>query len=404
MRISLAQSVDNLAGPILCHLLKILPPRVSSGRSTVVTPEGPVENILIIKLFGLGSIIQMSPMINALREKYPDAEITLLTFTENRPVAAMLNAIDTIETIRFSGSIPAFLAAAVSKCLELRRRRFDLIFDCEFYAFFSAAVTHFCRTRGATTFGFFNNRPSKDWIFSNQVALDQSRHVSGQFMKLLMPLGIESPQNAPLENAVTVDADAKESLISHLDELGISRDAFICAININASELSFNRRWPPEYYKKLILGVLEHAGVMGKNIEILLIGGPSDVTYVSRFISQLGDVPVKNLAGRISLSELAALFDISSLVVTNDSGPLHLAAACGTPTMSLYGPETPEFYGPIGSDHVIFYADAHCSPCLNVMFGKRNYCSDNQCMKNIFPENVLPVVIEKIDQISVSTT
>jgi len=86
---------------------------------------------------------------------------------------------------------------------------------------------------------------------------------------------------------------------------------------------------------------------------------------------------------------------MSALFISNDcGGPLHIAAALGTPTVSFYGPETPSLYGPAGDLNTVFYAGTYCSPCLSVYNAKTAMCDgENRCMRNITPSEVLDRLI-----------
>ena len=91
-----------------------------------------------------------------------------------------------------------------------------------------------------------------------------------------------------------------------------------------------------------------------------------------------------DLCGVIGLEQLVLLLQRSHLFIGNDSGPLHLAAAAGIPTVSFFGPETPALYGPRGGAHTVLYKGIPCSPCLNVYNSKDNSsCRNNVCMKSI---------------------
>jgi ADP-heptose:LPS heptosyltransferase len=90
-----------------------------------------------------------------------------------------------------------------------------------------------------------------------------------------------------------------------------------------------------------------------------------------------------------------ALLSLSTACISNDSGPLHIAAALGIPTVSFFGPESPLLYGPRGNGHTVFYAGIYCSPCLNVYNAKQAMCSgDNTCMQAITPEQVISALLQ----------
>jgi ADP-heptose:LPS heptosyltransferase len=97
-----------------------------------------------------------------------------------------------------------------------------------------------------------------------------------------------------------------------------------------------------------------------------------------------------NLGGKTSLPELAYLYKKARLVITTDSGPMHLAAAVVTPVIALFGPTDPARTGPYGKDHTIIRTQLPCSPC----FLKK--CPTKKCMKDILPEQVLAVVENKL--------
>ena len=98
-----------------------------------------------------------------------------------------------------------------------------------------------------------------------------------------------------------------------------------------------------------------------------------------------------NLSGRTTIDELPALIDSANLVLANDSGPMHLAAAQGVPTLGLFGPETPVMYAPLGAHTRVHYAPLLCSPCINVHDAKVLSCIHGQpeCLMRIEVEQVL---------------
>jgi len=109
------------------------------------------------------------------------------------------------------------------------------------------------------------------------------------------------------------------------------------------------------------------------------------------------DPRIFNLAGRLDIGMLTVLLEKARLFITNDSGPLHIAVSIGTPTVSLFGPEIPERYGPIGKKHGILYSRVYCSPCLNAYNQKIAMCrGENICMRAISVEDVFAEVSKKL--------
>ena len=163
-------------------------------------------------------------------------------------------------------------------------------------------------------------------------------------------------------------------------------DDYRILVNINTGEMAPRRRWPLEHYRVVVERLMRRPGV-----RCLLLGGPGDRGQVDAFQASLSRPgQVVNLAGRINLRELVALMEVSDLYLGNDSGPLHFAACVGLPVLALFGPESPQVYGPpVSPRNTVLYRAEPCGPCLNIYSDKHSPCQDNICMKRIPPEQVL---------------
>ncbi|MEA1926881.1 MAG: glycosyltransferase family 9 protein, partial [Candidatus Auribacterota bacterium] len=124
-------------------------------------------------------------------------------------------------------------------------------------------------------------------------------------------------------------------------------------------------------------------------------GGPDEKEEADEFFVAFEGTPgLINLVGKLSIPETIATLQLSSLLITNDSGLLHWAIAIDTPTVSFFGPETPDLYGPEDRDrHIVFYSARYCSPCLTSTYAKVSYCSDNLCLRDISVPEVFDAVI-----------
>jgi ADP-heptose:LPS heptosyltransferase len=103
-----------------------------------------------------------------------------------------------------------------------------------------------------------------------------------------------------------------------------------------------------------------------------------------------------NLAGKTSLPQLVALLKRANLVISGDSGPMHIAAAVGTPLIAIHGPTDPALSGPISPTATVLRSDIWCSPCYNAKNTADCRFFTTQCMKNILPSQVFKVVQEKL--------
>jgi len=163
----------------------------------------------------------------------------------------------------------------------------------------------------------------------------------------------------------------------------------IVLINPNASDMLPHRRWMPERFVNLIQRVL----ATNDDTLVLITGAPSERAEAEKLARQCGADRCIVFAGHSTLADLPVLYALAAVMVTNDSGPAHFAAASGLPTIVLFGPETPNLYLPLGSSKAI-YAGLACSPCVSASNHRKSACDDNVCMRAIGVEQVLAAVTE----------
>jgi lipopolysaccharide heptosyltransferase II len=170
-----------------------------------------------------------------------------------------------------------------------------------------------------------------------------------------------------------------------LERHGIGEDDIFVVLNPNAGELSLERRWPAANFIELARRWIER-----ERWPVVLIGSASERAYTQGICDRVASPRCVNLAGELGTGELVALFARSSIVVSNDSGPMHLAAAIGAPTLGLFGPETPVMYGPLGLRARALYRPPACSPCINVHDNKVSSCiyGEPQCLMSISVDEV----------------
>jgi ADP-heptose:LPS heptosyltransferase len=346
-----------------------------------------------MKYFGMGSIIMSSPMLRVLKARYKDAKIVFLTFKANEEIIKMFALADEVITLR-TDNIPLFILDLFKALFAFMRERIDIAIDLEFFAKFSTIMTYL--SGAPVRVGFYLRQMWRGNLLTHPVYYNPYHHIREVFAALAQ--SVDAPVDdlhIPPPCIKKEDEDFVEDLL--LKENIRVDDKIIC-VNVNVSELCEERRWPSENFARIIDEL--YSMDSGK---IIFIGSEKDKFHTNNVISLLKTQgQVVDLAGALSMSQLAALFKRTHLFITCDSGPLHLAFSLGVPTISFFGPETPVLYGPIGPEHSVFYKNLYCSPCLNVynvktaMYGeKRCFEGENRCMQNIGPEEVLKVIREK---------
>ena len=260
------------------------------------------------------------------------------------------------------------------------RRRYSLVLDFEFFAVFSACLTKLLASKYSLGFDSFSS--ARKSCYSRTVVFDHSNHVRVIFLKFLDALRIKRPTDISMVPPIIPDS-LKASALDKFPALW--GNGVKIAININSSELSYNRRWPEENFRKLIHYIQRDFG----GLQIYLIGGNGDKDFVESFYISLQDkTGVMVTAGRLDILEFTYALTRFTVLVTNDSGPLHIAEAVNTPVVGFFGPETHNLYGPLSEHSLVFYQNLYCSPCINTYNHKRSTCTDNQCLKLIDAEEV----------------
>jgi ADP-heptose:LPS heptosyltransferase len=381
--------IDQYLGPPLClafGAVKSVAERVlPQGRPVLGVPA----KILVIKFWGMGSIVLTTPALRALNSAYPAARITFLTFDHNERLCRALSSIDRVYPYRATSPI-AFLSSFVRLVRFLRDERFDAVIDLEFFANFTAIIAALSGAR--VTVGYDGPKFWRKSFYTDRFSFDY-KHITEVFLKAARTLGADGA-GCHLDAPAVTDEVRAARLNALLRERAVtSADRLIC-ININASALEYKRRWPLDSYRELIARMLARFDAF----RLVLIGAGEDAAYVEALMELLPPNPrLVNLCGLIDVEQLVLLLQRSRLFIGNDSGPLHLAAATGVATVSFFGPETPALYGPRGDAHTVLYKNIPCSPCLNVYNSKENRsCHNNICMQSIPVDDAWRAVCERL--------
>ncbi len=372
--------IDLILGTFACIILNIF----HQARRLFAKKRIPCEvrNILFMKFFGMGSLILSTPLLEAVRRHYLDARIYYISFASNEPVLNRMKGVDEWMVLR-TDSFLRFCWDVVVSLITLRRRHIDMVFDLEFFARFSMMFSYM--TGAPIRVGFYKLNVWRSNLLTHPTYFNHYRHITEVFLALGKSAGINAPSDILIPGLKQIPG-AIERVQAMLQKRGLDGPSPLVVINVNASELCFERRWPAERFAALVDYLIER-----RRVRPILIGSPGERPYVEHVISicRSGNKAL-NLAGDLDFDSLVALLEQSDLLITNDSGPLHLAAVLGVPSVSFFGPETPMLYGPVGNNNAVFYARVYCSPCLNVFDAKIAACQGrNLCMQAIELEEVI---------------
>ena len=378
------QAADKLLGFLACLLLQPLRWLRRRGASE---PEG-VARVLLVKFWGIGSLQLLTPAVRVLRERHPRARLTLLTLGENREFALGLQVFDQVTVLDLrTGRGPAGWARLFGRLLglvaRLRAARFDAVYDFEFFTRFSALLS--LLTGARWTSGFEAPQVWRGGFHTRAVRFSRYWHVARNFRALAG----EGTGEIALEelSAFRVEPGDSERVARLLAERGLPAGSPFVVLNPNAGGLSLERRWPRERFAELARALVE-----SDRTPVVLVGSPAEREYVAGLREEARLEPgwLVDLAGELSIGELCALLARAGALVSNDSGPMHIGAALGTPTLGLFGPETPVMYAPIGRRASALWRPPACSPCINVHDNKVANCvrGHPECLTNLSVEEV----------------
>ena len=396
--------LDYYIGVPLCFLgtlVKRLFPHAGSGSSRR-TPR----NILLIELSEMGSAILADPAMQKLKREL-NANLFFAIFRKNKQSLDILKSVPDDNIFTIDGSSIGNVTAGTLKFIAwTRRNQIDTVIDLELFSRYSALLSGFSGARHIVGFHAFKSEGLYRGNFlTHKVAYNPHQHIAKNFLALtnaLLSNRAELPYSKTritdeemVIRRITVDEEAKTAMHQKIREAYPDYEAMhhrIVIFNTNSSDLLPLRRWPQESYSALAGRILD----LYPKVIILLTGDATERAGNTSIITIVNDKRCINFAGLTTVAELPALYSISELMLTNDSGPAHFASVTNMPTYVFFGPETPRLYSPLGNTNLI-YSGLACSPCVSASNHRRSACSDNVCLRIITSDEVFSVLRPGLD-------
>jgi len=323
----------------------------------------PPVRVLIVKLSSLGDLFHALPAVHNLKTGL-GARVDWVTQPEYVELVRCFTDVERVFAFPRRGwprGLRPFLA-------ELRRESYDYVIDLQ--GLLKSALVAFL-ARGRRRIGPSYRREGAGWFYTSAAApRDRRRHAVEQALDVvghlrLEPVGVKFPVKFP-ERRLT-EPRPRVAL------LPLSRWA--------------SKNWPLPSFVEVGQRLRQRRGA-----SMFILGGPADKDCGVELQRALGGGAV-NLAGKLSLVETGALLKQMDLVIANDSGPIHMAAAVGTPVLAIFGPTDPRRTGPYGPRHRVLTASLPCQPCF------RRNCRrlGLPCLANVRPEEVLAAAEQMLE-------
>jgi lipopolysaccharide heptosyltransferase II len=365
-KLKLLQSVDRLLGPWLFRQCKPAATGLSESDATAgrSAPPDMVRRVLIIRPGGLGDAVLTYPMLTALRAGFPDARIDALVEARNAGIYRINNIVD--EIYRYDTN-------PLTVFRHLKKNRYDLIIDTEQYHHLSTLLANALQPRvicGFETLG-------RARFLTHGAAHDANSYEVFSFLRLAETVLGTAVVFDPNDPFIKVRAETLAWADQTISTAGIQRFAVIAPGAGGAYKI-----WPAARYAEIA------SWLTARNYPVILLGGDDASEAANQITADAGPGPMLNLVGQTNLSESAGLLQRASLCISSDTGAMHLAAAVGTPTVSLFGPGEYLRWAPSGEHHRMVRKGLACSPCTR--FGQVPRCPYNvACMREISVNEVI---------------
>lgn len=326
------------------------------------------REILIIKPSSLGDIIDALPAVGAIRKRFPSARISWLVKSEWAAILAGHPAIDEAIAVPFRWGKIFQLVQAV------RKRPFDLVVDLQ--GLLRSAILGYV-TGASVRIGFAAAREGAPRFYTDRVSIPEGVvHAVDRYRMLTRKLGCDS-QTAGFD--IPISPERMTNLRSSLSEEGLTESVPFALIHPTARWES--KKWEPTRFAELADWVARE-----KKLSVVFVGSKGEREEIDSILRQMKQTAV-NMAGKTTLPELAQFIRQAQFFICNDSGPMHLAAAVGTPVVALFGPTDPRKIGPYGAGHTVIRKEVGCAGC------SRNRCvRGNECMKAISVDEVVRAI------------
>jgi len=362
-----------------------------------------INKILFIQISEMGSAVSLTPSIIELKKRYPKAEIYYLMFKEMAEIIEVMGLIkkENIYTIR-SSSFSLMILDVLKTIFKLRIKRFDVIVDIELFSRFSSILTYLIGAKDIIGFNRFHMEGLYRGNFqTKRIIYNHAKHIALNFLAFIY--AIDEPRTdipllkkkLELKNLypplITSDKESRENIINKIKSINPDFDEKkkIVVLNPNASMLLPLRRWSPKNYTELAKKILNKT-----NAYVVLTGSPNETKDTKVIKDAVNNKRCIDLGGKTTIKDLIDLYNISDVLVSNDSGPPNFAALTKIKVIVLYGPENPACYLPLSRNIKLIYADLICSPCISAYNHRKSPCNNNKCMQAIKVDDVYGEVIK----------
>jgi heptosyltransferase-2 len=344
------------------------------------------KKILVIKLDRIGDMVMTTPIFRALKEKWPEANISVLANTVNSSVIINNPFIDNIFVYDKRGCHKERVKR-LSFFNNIREKGFDIVIDPYLdYKLNTAIITRYVGSKYRLGFEFAGKEVLYNIRYPSKVfpLFTETKHVIDFYLGLIECLGVKPGTVQP---EIFLTSDEKKNAQRLLTHNGINPERTIIGIHPGGNYES--QRWPIERF-----AAVSDQLIRDYDADVVLFGGPKERLLVSEFRTCAARTPV--IFEGLDQREFMSVLSSCSLLLCNNSGPLHIATALNIPTVSTMGPTIPFLWWPRGDNHIVLRKDLDCSPC------KKGICATHECMLLITVNDFMDAIIKQLKSLGLS--
>jgi heptosyltransferase-2 len=379
-KIELFKKIDKLVGTPTCFLLGMIDRLFFRTNNVSPAPQ----KILVIKLIAVGDAVVALPTLRAIKKSFPKSYLAILITPRVKEVVEGCSFLDEIiyyDILEKDKGIRGLLKIIS----QLREKRFDLVIELDLYYRITTLISYFSGIKNRV--GFDLPGQGRKHLYTLKVPYLIDKHEVETFLEAANKVGADISDKQLVE--IWIQEEDKEYVTKFLAEAGVSEKDLLVGIHPGTGPSAASRRWSAEKFGKLAEWIIQKYGA-----KVIFTGVSSEAELINESIKFMTTKPIV-AAGRTNLKQFAEIARRCKLFIVADTGPLHVAAAMKTQVIGIYGPNTPEKWGPYGKGHITIYKPLECSPCTKVYLGQISKCKNPVCMEKISVEEVKEAV-EKI--------
>jgi len=329
------------------------------------------KKILIVKPSSLGDVVHSLPFLNAVKERFPKAEIHWVIA---KGLEGLLTGHPMIHKVwlinkdmwKKTTHIPHSFKELHTLFRKLRKEHFDIVVDLQ-GLLRSGIIT--MMTGAPLRVGFKEAREGSRFFYTHKIEGGKDIHAVDRYLKIAGFLGCMTT-----DVCFPFPLSFNSSPVTHHSSLSGDYAVIVPGARWRT------KRWPPEKFGEL-------SSLLP--LKTVIVGGKGDTKIANEIVSHSNGKAI-SLTGKTDMKGLIEVMRGARFVVSNDSGPMHIAAALGIPVFAIFGPTDPVRTGPYGKGHTVIKEDIPCAPCF------KKTCDDIKCMNNLSVEKVYEVIKKKL--------